>query len=93
MKDFLMACLNTLGLAWWVEITTESPQLTYYFGPFSTVEAAKAAQAGYVEDLEQEGAQGIQVQTKRCKPDKLTIAHDAEEQLKLEKMPVLSGRV
>jgi Domain of unknown function (DUF1816) len=35
---------------------------------------------GYVEDLENESAQGIQAKIKRCKPDKLTIEGGHEQQ-------------
>jgi hypothetical protein len=40
---------------------------------------AKASVAGYVEDLEIEGAQGIAVKVARCKPTDLTIFDEAEE--------------
>ncbi|MFP4121214.1 DUF1816 domain-containing protein [Coleofasciculus sp.] len=59
--------------AWWVEIVTAEPAVTYYFGPFDTPEEAASYEAGYIEDLEQEGAQGIAVTVKWCKPDNLTI--------------------
>lgn len=68
--------LNFLGLAWWVEITTKSPQCTYYFGPFMSKPEAQAAEAGYVEDLKAESAEGIAVSIKRCKPTTLTVAED-----------------
>lgn len=61
------------SLAWWLEISTQQPQATYYFGPFSTAEEAQGSQGGYLEDLEQEGAQDITVQVKWCKPKQLTI--------------------
>ena len=53
--------LQLLGRAWWVKITTEQPNCTYYFGSFATGNEADAAQAGYVEDLESESATGIHV--------------------------------
>ncbi|MEQ9480939.1 DUF1816 domain-containing protein [Coleofasciculus sp. F4-SAH-05] len=59
--------------AWWVEIVTAEPAVTYYFGPYDTPEAAASYEAGYIEDLEQEGAQGIAVTVKWCKPENLTI--------------------
>lgn len=68
--------LNQLGLAWWVEVVTDSPRCTYYFGPFISANEAKALQAGYIKDLEQEGAQGIVAKVKRCKPAQLTIYED-----------------
>jgi Domain of unknown function (DUF1816) len=73
MKEIWTNILKSLGQAWWVEIITESPHCTYYFGPFLSESEAAMHQPGYIEDLEQEGAQNIRVQIKRCKPDKLTI--------------------
>jgi hypothetical protein len=77
IQDIWMSALNLVGQAWWVEIKTEQPRCVYYFGPFNTEEEAQAAQGGYIEDLENEAAQGIQVEVKRCKPEVLTI--DDEE--------------
>ena len=48
----------------------------YYFGHFTSVQEAEFAQQGYIEDLEQESAQGIDVTIKRCRPKKLTIFED-----------------
>ena len=59
--------------AWWVEIVTHQPQCTYYFGPFSSPKAAKQSQDDYIQDLIQEGAQGITVEVKWCKPQELTV--------------------
>lgn len=59
-------------LAWWVEILTANPLCSYYFGPFTSVEEADKAKAGYIEDLKQENSQGIQVQIKWCQPKELT---------------------
>ena len=67
--------LNKIGRAWWIKITTASPHLCYYFGPFANQSAADLAQGGYVEDLESELAQGIQVSIERCQPACLTIAY------------------
>jgi hypothetical protein len=60
-------------LPWWVEVQTSVPQCTYYFGPFDYHDEAKASRAGYVEDLEGEGASDIVVRVKQCQPDVLTI--------------------
>jgi hypothetical protein len=68
--------LNFLGRAWWIEVLTTQPQCTYYFGPFADGKAANMAIQGYIEDLENESAQGIKTQVKRCKPDRLTIDGD-----------------
>lgn len=94
MKEVLTSFLNGLGLACWVEIVTEKPRCTYYFGPFVSSQEAEAAKPGYIEDLEQEGAQGIRVSIKRCKPTILTIADDLEVQVPMGqgKPPILSGQ-
>ena len=71
--------LQVLGLAWWVEIKTDKPRCTYYFGPFASSGEAQAAKPGYVEDLERERAEGIHVSLKRGKPGALTLYEDAPE--------------
>ncbi len=77
MQEFLTHLLNLSGLAWWVEIKTENPTCTYYFGPFSDEKAALNAKSGYIEDLESEGAQSIQVMIRRRKqPSQLTVPPD-----------------
>ncbi len=70
--------LNLFGLAWWVEVQTTHPDCTYYFGPFINADEAEQAKSGYVEDLEQEGAQEIQATVKRCKPKNLTVYEDSQ---------------
>jgi hypothetical protein len=95
MKEFWITILESLGLAWWVEVVTESPKCTYYFGPFGTAKDAKAAQFGYVEDLEQEGAKGIKVEIKRCKPTRLTIVEEEDDEINPFEgiSPILSGQL
>ena len=70
--------LHFIGQAWWVKITTERPNCTYYFGPFITMNEADTSKAGYVEDLEGESATGIHVSIERCQPDHLTVDHTGE---------------
>jgi Domain of unknown function (DUF1816) len=84
--------LDFLGQAWWVEVSTTQPKCTYYFGPFVDAKEAEKAISGYIEDLESESAQGIQVQIKRCKPERLTIDHDMGENSDRERVTVLSGQ-
>lgn len=94
MKEVLTNSLQFLGLAFWVEIVTDDPQCTYYFGPFSSKQEAESAQGGYIEDLENEGAQGISVNVMRCKPTNLTICDEESETLGFsEKVPVFSGNL
>lgn len=80
MNELFTSLLDSVGLAWWVEVKTETPDCTYYFGPFGEAKAAEDSKAGYVADLEQEGAQGITVSVKRCKPANLTVSNDLGEQ-------------
>lgn len=79
MKESLLNLLDKIGQAYWIEVHTEQPRCTYYFGPFLNAKEARDAQMGYTEDLEQEGAQGLHVIVKRCKPSQLTIADDGGE--------------
>jgi Domain of unknown function (DUF1816) len=62
-----------IEMDWWVEILTTKPWCTYYFGPFTSVQEAVLVQDGYIEDLVNEGTQGIIVQIKWCKPKELTV--------------------
>jgi hypothetical protein len=83
MKELLIKLLEFLGLACWIEISTENPRCIYYFGPFFTQSEAESSQNGYIEDLKAEGAMGISVKFKRCKPQELTIFDEVEELGKL----------
>lgn len=94
MKEFFTTCLNSVGLAYWVKIDTQSPMCTYYFGPFSSQEEAETSAPGYVEDLKGESAQNIQVTVKRCKPTQLTIVDEEESLLGANNlMEMVGGRV
>ena len=73
MKELFTGLMQGISKDWWAEITTMKPRCIYYFGPFQSYQEAKAAYPGYIEDLDSEGAQGIVVVIKRCKPNVLTI--------------------
>jgi hypothetical protein len=90
-KNIFTSVLETFGLAVWVEITTDSPRCTYYFGPFSRTSHAEAAKLGYIEDLEAEGSKGLTAVVKRCKPDNLTVYDDSLD-FKLDRFPAFSGQ-
>ncbi len=79
MEETLVNFMNLSGIAWWVKISTLNPRCTYYFGPFTTSQEAQDAEAGYLEDLEGEGAKGIQVSIQQCQPLELTIFDDELE--------------
>lgn len=93
MKELWINFLQAIGQAWWVEIVTDNPRCTYYFGPFSTDSEAEMAKGGYVEDLETENALGIRVSIKRCKPERLTIDEDVSEPSGRGATPVFSGQL
>ncbi|ABB58148.1 DUF1816 domain-containing protein [Synechococcus elongatus] len=77
MINLAHAIAANLGLAIWVEIQTDSPVCTYYFGPFLSRSSAEAAVEGYKEDLLQEGAQNLRVKIQRSKePEVLTVTED-----------------
>jgi hypothetical protein len=73
MKKFLTELLKNIVQRYWIEVTTAKPSCIYYFGPFLTRKAAKLAQAGFIEDLENENAENIKAKIKRCQPQELTI--------------------
>ncbi|NJK60058.1 MAG: DUF1816 domain-containing protein [Oscillatoriales cyanobacterium SM2_1_8] len=78
MRDFLTAILEKIGKATWLEIETDHPRCTYYFGPYLSREEAEAAQEGFLEDLKEEGATILRMEIDvRPTPPQLTI--EAEE--------------
>lgn len=86
---------NVLGQskAWWVEIKTSQPACTYYFGPFDSESEAHSAKGGYVEDLEQEGAQNIQMVVSLChSPEQLTITDEWDTPVGGFSAPAFSGQ-
>lgn len=97
MNEFWLNTLEFFGLAWWIEIVTETPTCAYYFGPYASVEAAEIAKPGFISDLQQEGAKGIKVEIRRLKPKQLTIFDDAEGEADRSSVPgispVLTGQV
>ncbi|WP_375515018.1 DUF1816 domain-containing protein [uncultured Nostoc sp.] len=93
LKEVLINTFDYIGLAWWVEIVTQNPRCTYYFGPFLSSSDAKLSSIGYIEDLEMEGAQGISVNVKRCKPNTLTIAEDLGEKFDRKVQPAFGGQI
>jgi hypothetical protein len=90
-KNIFTSILETVGLAVWIEIVTDSPRCTYYCGPFMSESEAHAAKTGYIEDLETEGTKGLSVMVKRCKPEKLTIYDDSLD-FKLDRFFAFSGQ-
>lgn len=79
MKELFIKGLEIFGSAYWIEVNTDSPRCTYYFGPFLNQKEARLAQDGYIEDLKQEGTKGISLRIDRFKPKELTIFNELEE--------------
>jgi hypothetical protein len=86
MLGFYLFCISFVALClltapsrrtrqekWWVEIVTELPHCTYYFGPFDSDKEASTNTPGYIEDLESEGAQKLSISIKQCQPSELTL--------------------
>jgi hypothetical protein len=92
MKELLLKLLDSLGFAFWVEIVTENPACTYYFGPFIGKNEAEVAKAGYIEDLQGEGAAIASLRVKRCQPGQLTIYDDREEARLLQQLVSTSSQ-
>lgn len=68
--------LDKSNTPYWIKVTTNKPKCTYYFGPFDSVKEAKLHKDGYIEDLAEEKALGISVETKQCKPEFLTFCEE-----------------
>ena len=58
---------------WWLKIVTAKPLCIYYFGVFENQWSAECLKKGYINDLQQEGAEIIEVQIQQCQPKQLTI--------------------
>lgn len=96
MKNIFSQIFETVfgaGKAWWIEVRTEEPACTYYFGPFDNSAEAEVAKKGYVEDLEQEGAKLLQATVMRCQPpEQLTVDNEALDSSSPKPEPALSGQ-
>ncbi|NET56404.1 MAG: DUF1816 domain-containing protein [Symploca sp. SIO2E6] len=94
IKEISTSVLRFSGLAYWVEIVTDNPRCTYYFGPFLSTKEANEAKAGYIEDLDNESAQIIFVKVQRCQPSNLTIFDETTEVAAAPEItPALSGHM
>lgn len=58
---------------WWIKVMTAYPSCTYYFGPFDTAQEAYYHQAEYLQDIQEEGAEGISTIIEKGHPHQLTI--------------------
>ncbi|NJL47203.1 MAG: DUF1816 domain-containing protein [Leptolyngbyaceae cyanobacterium SM2_5_2] len=76
LSNIILPFTQSKQQAWWVEIQTQVPNCTYYFGPFDSCKEAKFSQVGYIDDLVQEGARDIVVNIKQIHPQQLTVIQD-----------------
>ncbi len=72
----VVSLLLTNNQKWWVKVDTQVPICTYYFGPFDSVQEAESYHGDYIQDLREEGAQGISYVIEKACPRKLTISAD-----------------
>ena len=72
--EALFDLVNTLGLAWWSKVETNTPHVTYMFGPFLTRRSLKINLPTFLEDLSGEGFDSINHSLVRCRrSEPLTI--------------------
>ena len=65
---------NKLGLAWWAKVETQTPNATYWYGPFLTKNSLKQNLTYFIKDLSDEGNIEIKHSLMRCKrKEPLTI--------------------
>lgn len=73
-KTVLTELTDGLGLAYWAIVKTKDPECVYYFGPFLTEAEAEQHKAGFIADLNEEGAEIKEFSISRCrKPASLTV--------------------
>lgn len=66
------------GRQWWVEVDTDSPQHTYYFGPYDTKDEASNNTNAYITDLEKKGAKNISIHIKQGRqPSQLKASEES----------------
>ena len=56
---------STRSGEWWVEVDTDSPKRTYYFGPYDSREEASNQTTSYIRNLEKKGAKKISINIKQ----------------------------
>ncbi len=67
---------SSRGREWWVEVDTDSPNRTYYFGPYDSKDEASDNTNGYIKDLEKKGAKKISINIKQGRQPSQLTAND-----------------
>ncbi len=52
--EALIDLVNSLGLAWWSKVETNTPKVTYMFGPFLTRKGLESSLPTFLNDLSNE---------------------------------------
>ena len=70
----LRSLSNSLGIAWWAEVKTQTPTSTYWFGPFLTKRSLNMNLNDFLHDLDDEGSTGVDHRSVRARrKEPLTI--------------------
>lgn len=67
---------KTQEFGWWIEILVDNPACLYYFGAFNNYLEAHLNKVSYVQDLEEEGAELVDIRVRVQRPEQLTINLD-----------------
>ena len=63
---------------WWVEVDTDSPKRTYYFGPYDSRQEASDKSNKYIRDLEKKGSKKISINIKQgSQPTQLRASEES----------------
>ncbi|MEG4172919.1 MULTISPECIES: DUF1816 domain-containing protein [unclassified Microcoleus] len=63
---------------WWVEVDTDSPKGTYYFGPYDSRQEASDNSNNYIRDLENKGSKKISINIKQgSQPTQLRASEES----------------
>ncbi len=70
--------VSARGREWWVEVETDSPKRTYYFGPYDNKDEASNNTSSYITDLEKKGAKNIRINIKQGRePSQLKASEES----------------
>ncbi len=64
-------CANGLGLAWWARVSTQGPDVVYWYGPFVRRRTLEAQLQAFLDDLRAESPAALShalLRTRRGEP-------------------------
>lgn len=56
---------------WWIEIVTNKPKYTYYFGGFDSYWEIKSLKYKYIQDFKKKEIEIVNIQVLQCQPEEL----------------------